>query len=295
MNNSDNFTFERCEAFAQTNFQNLQLIFNFAEKHKDSITSVFPKPDTRERDICIKGLWSRAYLWLYSLNRLKETKDFQTFGSANRALLEIAIDLSLLHQDKTNSSGWKMRQWSLSEKLQGAEQIVKFYSEQNVDIPDTYSEQQEFIKWEKEHILEMRKVLWNGKHPLRWTGNRYLSEDVKNADAFLGKRFSEVLGKPLLEYFQTEYKRMNWYVHSGVASFWNLPKEFFPNLSAFFLKGCADFAFLSTQIVLRDLGLSEHLPEYKQCLDDLEIKKMDSYLKNMESEMSGDLTIIWDE
>ncbi len=295
MNDSDDFSIEKCEALAQANVQNVQLIFNFAEKHKDSIISIFPKPDSRERDICIKGLWSRAYFWLCSLNRLNETKDFQAFGSANRALLEISIDLSLLHQDKTNVSGWKMRQWSLSEKLQGAEQIVKFYTDQNITVPDTYSEQQEFIQFNKSHILAMRNRFWNGNHPQRWTGNRYLSQDVKNADTFLGKTFSEVLGKTLLEYFQTEYKKMNWYVHSGVASFWNLPKEFFPTLSACFLKGCADFAFISTQIVLKDFGLSEHLPDYKQGIENLELKKMDSYLRYMESEMLSDFTNPFDE
>ncbi len=88
---------------------------------------------------------------------------------------------------------------------------------------------------------------------------------------------------------------MNWYVHSGVASFWNLPKDFFPTLSDFFLKGCADFGFVSTQLVLKDFGLSEHLPNYKQHLEDLEFKKMEVHFRNMESEIAENSISFSDE
>ena len=287
--NPENFSIEQSEAFAQANFQNIQLVYNFAEKHKNSITSVFPKPATGHRDTCVKGLWSRVYFWLSSLNKLNSVRDFQATGSANRALLEIAVDLSLLNQDQTNSSGWKMWWWSLSEKLQGAEQIIGFFAKQKLDIPDTYSEQQNFINREKTHILEMRNILWNGKHPKRWTGNGTLFDDLIIADKFLGNDAFEILGKSLTEYYRTEDKKMNWYIHSGVASFWDMPKEAFPLFSGFFLKGCADFAILSTQIVMKDLGLNEHLPSYGQELEKLELDRMESFVRNLETKISDNL------
>ncbi len=281
MVDSNDFSIERCESFAQANFQYLQLVYNFAEKHKNSITSVLPKPAFGHRDVCIKGLWSRIYFWLHSLDRLNTTKDFQAFGSANRALLEITVDLSLLHQDKTNSSGWKMWWWNLSEKLKGAEQIVRFYTEQKLSVPDIYTEQQEFIKCEKTHILEIRDLLWSGKHPQRWSGNGNLFDDLVIADKFLGNKVVKILDKSLTEYYRTEYKIMNWHFHSGVSSFWNLPKESFPILSAFFLKSCADLAILSTQIVIEDFELNEHLPNYREELNDLELDKMESFIENL--------------
>ena len=295
MNDSDNLSLEKSQSFAQANFQNIQLVYNFAEKHKNSITSVFPKPANRHRDVCVKGLWSRVFFWLNTLNRLDQTRDFQAFGSANRALLEIAVDLSLLHQDKTNSSGWKMWWWSESEKLQGAEQIVRFFTEQSLDIPDVYSEQQEFIKRKKTHVVEMRSILWNGKHPKRWTGNGNLFDDLVIADTFLGNTASEILGKSLTEYYRTEYKKMNWYIHSGVASFWDMPKEAFPLFSGFFLKGCADLAILSTQIAMKDFGLSEHLPNYRQELEDLGFERMESYTENLEIKIPDNQINYFDE
>ena len=185
--------------------------------------------------------------------------------------------------------------WSLSEKLQGAEQIVRFFAEQNLEVPDTYSEQQDFIKREKIHVLEMRNLLWNGKHPKRWTGNGNLFDDLVIADKFLEKTASDILGKSLTEYYRTEYKKMNWHIHSGVASFWDMPKETFPLFSGFFLKGCADFAILSTQIVMKDVGLSEHLPDYKQELENLELEKMETFVKNLEIKISDSMTNYFDQ
>ena len=281
MENPDKMSIENCESFAQANFQYMQLVYRFLETHKNSITYVLPKPELGHRDTCIKGLWSRIYFWLHSLNRLNEIKDFQAYGSANRALLEFTVDLALLHKDKTNSTGWKMWWWNLSEKLKGAEQIVRFFTENKLPIPDTYSEQQKFIENKRGHILEMRDLLWGGKHPRRWSGNGNLFDDLVIADEFLGNKVIEILDKSLTEYYRTQYKKMNWHVHSGVSSFWNLPKESFPLFSGFFLKGCADLAMLSTQIVLKDFGLNEHLPNYEKELENLNLDRMDSFVQNL--------------
>ena len=47
---------------------------------------------------------------------------------------------------------------------------------------------------------------------------------------------------------------MNWYIHSGTASFWNVPSEAFDLVVGLALRDCADLAMLSTIIVLRDFG-----------------------------------------
>lgn len=148
--------------------------------------------------------------WLYSLSRLNATRDFQAFGSANRALLEITVDLALLHQDKSNSSGWKMWWWNLSEKLKGAEQIINFFSEKNVAVPSLYTEQQNFIDKEKPMILRMRNSLWNGKHPNRWSGRSNFFDDLVEADKFLGNSVTKILNVSLTEYYRTRFRKMSW-------------------------------------------------------------------------------------
>lgn len=164
--------FEDATDFCEAKFQNVEIVFKFADKHLDVINSVFPRSEFGFRDSCIKGLWYRVYCWLESLTKLNSPKDYQAFAAANRGLFEITVDLALLHNDKTNSSGWKMWWWNLSEKLEGAEKLVKYFDELKLKIPDVYSEQQEFINREKHFVLHMRNQLWGiNKHPQRWSNN----------------------------------------------------------------------------------------------------------------------------
>lgn len=290
MNDFNEGSYQQANDFCEAQFQNVEIIFRFAEKYRDSIHSVFPRNELGYRDACIKGLWYRVYCWLESLTKLNSSAYFQAFAAANRGLFEITIDLALLHEDKTNSSGWKMWMWNLSEKLIGAEQLVEYFTNQNLPIPDAYNEQQEFINREKDMILHMRNQLWNtNKHPKRWTGKGNLFDELKDVDRILGNSVSELFEMSLVQYYRTEYRRMNWFIHSGVSSFWNLPQTAYPNLSIFLLKGCANFGLLSTHIVLKDFGLDEHLPNYYNQLQNLENAKLQTHLNYLDKWVSDEI------
>lgn len=283
MNDNEDFSIEEAVDIAKAMFQNVAVVLQFAESHKDSIISVFPRKESGHRDNCVKGLWYRAYCWLQSLPKLNSPSDFQLFASANRGLMEITVDLALLHQDKTNSSGWKMFQWNLSDKLKGAEAIIRYLKENNIEVSDQYSEYQEFISSEKDNILRIRNAIWKkDEHPKRWTGKGNLFDELKEVDEVLKKSIVELFGMSLSQYYRTEYKRMSWYVHSGVSGIWNMPEESYPLLGAFFLNGCANFGLLSTHIVLKDLGLDKHLPNYHQELKTLEQRKLQNHFSHLE-------------
>jgi hypothetical protein len=290
MDDIDKPAFEKATDFCEAKFQSAEIVFNFAGNHLDAINSVFPRNEFGFRDSCVKGLWYRAYSWLESLTKLNSPKDYQAFAAANRGLFEITVDLALLYDDKTNSSGWKMWWWNLSEKLVGAEILVAYFNEQSIEIPDVYSEQQEFIKREKDSILHMRSQLWNTvKHPKRWSNNGSLFDELKNVDRILETSILKLFGMSLTQYYRTEYRRMNWYIHSGVSSFWNLPAEAYPTLSAFLLDGCANFGLLSTHIVLKDFGLAEHLPNYYEQLQKLETAKLQTQINYLDKWVSDEI------
>jgi len=67
-----------------------------------------------------------------------------------------------------------------------------------------------------------------------------------------------------VEYYRTEYPKMNWRIHSGVAAFWNQPPQAFNLVSGFAFKWCADFSMLSTKIVLSDFEFNEVLDDLRQ-------------------------------
>jgi len=59
----------------------------------------------------------------------------------------------------------------------------------------------------------------------RWTGNANLSDDIVTADQFYDSAVKAELDSTLVEYYRTEYPKMNWRIHSGVAAFLNQPRS----------------------------------------------------------------------
>ena len=198
-------TIEQTKAFATGMYQGAQLVADYMKDRWPTVNGVFVNSQTGHRDVSMKGLWGRAHAWMQTLTKLNDPLDFQATAVANRALLEITVDLILLHQDKTNASGWKMHWWSESQKMKSAEQIIRFYQENGLDVP---------VRNSKSSIDHMRTVLWPNKrnpkkptHPEQWTGNPTLFEDIQMADVFYASEIKADLGSTLTEYYRTEYPR----------------------------------------------------------------------------------------
>jgi hypothetical protein len=109
----------------------------------------------------------------------------------------------------------------------------------------------------------MRKKLWGeNRHPERWTGSRNLLFDIEEVDRFLGAVIQAGIGKTLKEFYETEYRRLNWYIHgSGVAGYWNMPTRVFNLLCAAGYNMACDFGMLCVRIILTDYGFTSHLPD----------------------------------
>ncbi len=238
-----NIDLERSNAFASGMYRGVQVVAAYMhDRAAPLVDGVLPKPDVGHRDASMKGLWLRARGWVQTLERLDETKYVQAISTANRALLEITTDLIVLHHDKTNESGWKLHWWGVSEKMKAAEQTVRFYEDQGLVVPDEYSDLEEFYRNEKQIVDDMRRTLWpvrnnpgKAEHPKRWTGKSDLSVDVERADELHGVVIRADLGKGLVEYYRTEYRKMNWQIHSGTAGWWDpLSNWFLMNMTLLF-------------------------------------------------------------
>lgn len=237
-------------------FAGIQLYREYMRKCEPMIMAVIPRPALGHRDVAIQAVWMRAYAWMQSLELLNHTKHIQAISAGNRSLLEFSVDLVLLHTDQTNSGGWKMYHLAFSERLKAAEQLVQFYGPGNV--PAVHAEAESFILREKNSIDDMRRTLWpNAKdpskaaHPDRWTG-RNLFTDVEAADVAYGDQIKTSLGMSLAEYYRTEYRRMNWLIHSTMAGVTNLDRIYYSNAAVLALKWCQDLAMFCTQVTLKD-------------------------------------------
>ncbi len=118
---------DESKAFATGFFQGAQLVSGYMKDCFRMIEDVEIKSETQHKAEHLKGLWQRAYAWMHTVGKLNNPLDFQALAIANRALLEITVDLVLLHHDETNLSGWKMHWWGFSEKLKACEQIINFF------------------------------------------------------------------------------------------------------------------------------------------------------------------------
>lgn len=286
---------EETKAFATGLFQGSQIVSQYMKDRYPLIEAVIIKSEAGHREASIKGLWMRAYAWMQTLGKLNDPLDFQAISVGNRALLEITVDLVLLHHDKTNESGWKIFQWNVSEKMKASEQIVNFYREQGLNVPDRYEAQEIFYRDEKSIVDNIRVTLWPNKknpgkpvHPDRWTGNGSLFDDVVKADHLYGSVIKADIDSTLVEYYRTEYRKMNWRIHSGVAGFWNQPPQSYNLLCGFALKWCADFAMLCTKIILNDFGFDVALNGLKEEWENIKSQRDLVYFQHLDKFHRGE-------
>jgi hypothetical protein len=285
----DNETNPNTAALADAFYSAVQIVGEYMKECSGMIEGVRVKADTPHRDASIQGLWFRARAWMQSLEALNHTKHFQAISAANRALLEILVDLILLCHDKTNGAGWKIHQWGISERMKAAEQIVEFFADRT--LPEEFEPQKTFYKNEKGIVDHFRRNLWpyrkdpsKARHPSRWTGNADLSVDIEAADAAYGAEIRSQLGIGLIEYYRTRYRKMNWQIHSGTAGFWDFPPAAFDLVVAFAFQDCADLAMLSTKIVLTDFGFGQAIPDLSERWKTVADKRVLAYADKMNRE-----------
>ncbi len=282
------------EARANAMFAGVQLYLRYMRKCHEMIIPVLPRKGLEYRDNAVKAVWLRAYAWMQSLELLNHTKHIQAISAGNRSLLEFTVDLVLLHTDPSNNSGWKMYHLSFSERLKAAEQLVDFYGVGNV--PPVHAEAEGFITREKASIEDIRRHLWpsrkdpgKGIHPERWT-NRNLFDDVEAADAIYGDQIRASLGMSLAEYYRTEYRRMNWLIHSTMAGITNLDRTYYSNAAGLALKWCQDLAMFCTKITLRDQQFHDAIDDLNAQWRELRDERARNYERLMREYESGERT-----
>lgn len=268
---------DEAHKIAEKGFQNVEIVCNFIEdRYKNSISGIQVRPAFQVRDDALIGLWFRCFSWVKSLSRLNQETDFQPITTANRSLLEILVDMILLHNDKTNDLAETLFWWHQSEKLKAAELKIAFEKKNKKNV-DVYCE--DFIRREENEIKAKRKSIWGGddnKHPnyKRWT-KRDLAADVRKADEIYSAEINKVLGSSLEEFYETKYRMMNWNIHSGISSFWQYSPAKFSYDNFFYMWDSASFSVLCTRILMSDLRLDKTIPDYEKLYEDLLIARHD--------------------
>jgi hypothetical protein len=211
-----------------------------------------------ERDNCLWGLFLRATAMMSSVSRLQQPIDFQLLAAANRGLIEILVDMILIHHDKTQASAKLMRRWEDSAILRMGQTTKEYFKKKKLPIPETYKPRAVFMLTHGRRVQRSRRRLWVNKkgktyHPMRWT-NRDLGTDTKKAD--------ELHGTKLEEMYRTEYQRLCAHVHgSGLMFLRELPDTAYNSLAGLSYLSCADLAMECAKIICNDYGFTIALDE----------------------------------
>jgi hypothetical protein len=255
--------------FAEGVHQSVVFVSN--EMHnrlRNQIDSIIQLDD---REHSIVGLYYRALMWLKSIEALNSSLHIQAIVSANRALLEIAVDLLYLNYDRDGGVTAQYIFWEESARLKIGEGAVRYFERMNQAVPFQYTPFAEFVANNRERIRSIREGFeWGTRHPDRWM-NKNLGEAVSTVDKYetdlsnnrVGTSIIfEELGSSLEFIYANEYPRMNLFIHAtGQSTLYRLTAQELDFASAQYSLACTKLAMFIMRIVLTDLGFAR-LPEF---------------------------------
>lgn len=272
---------EEAHNFAEAFYGGIDLTLKAYNQYNPHIAGVLPTPGRLMRDRAItKNLWPRAYGWVSSLQKLNQPIDYQAMASGCRSLIEILVDVVLLAESNGDEAAGQMLIFADSEKLNMCQSVTRYFKNRGEEIPEAYADQQGFIDRNLDRVTMARRERWGGKHPRRWTG-RDLSQDVEVIDNRHAAIFEEELEMSLTKLYRTEYRRICWHIHSGLASTWDMPAETFPTIAGFSLKWSAELAMLIVKFIQKDLRILEANPQLEEHYRELQEARTKIFVKRV--------------
>ncbi len=275
---------ETINAATEGYFAGLKIVSEYLTKcQEDLINPVLSTSESELRDSAIKTLYVRAVLWVQALERLNHYSHVQSSLSATRSLLELVVDLILLHCDKTNLTAEKMNAFAELDKWRGCRNVVEFFTQKGLPIPDKYQIRELTYHTQDARMDSLKKQYWNNKNVRRWSGRNGILEDIKEADRLYGQSITDEIGISLEELYLAQYKFLSWSVHSNTGQFWDaIPQAYYLACgTAFDLS--ATLGMLCVKIVLNDFGLSAHLPELGEKWDQIKERRAVNVLSRIQS------------
>ncbi|MEW6737832.1 MAG: hypothetical protein AB1489_41510 [Acidobacteriota bacterium] len=282
--------------FTQQQFHRVNCIYEVMERHVYPI--IEREIDAQEslqewdREPTFLGLFLRALTWVKSIDKLDEPTDLQPILTSVRALLETSVDLNLLRAEPGTTLCWKMYWWEESAKLKAATCLRDYYKRAlprdgknfPADIPSVSADAMQFIDNNEAHLLNQRRTLWPShvsnsgapKHPERWTGSGELLTDVRAADRAGGSLIKTIVGMPLEEFYESEYRRLSWNVHgSGLTIVRRLTPSGVHLMCGFGYLCCARLALLCTKLVVDEFGVANEISIIQKVIDGIAADQAD--------------------
>ncbi len=184
-------------------------VFHFSEKRIMPILKATFAVTESDRDRVIIGTYSMIHESLETVTLMNRVSAIQGVGSAAKTLLELALELKFLCDDKSNASAEKYIAYATIERHRISKRILKFYAEKNVEPELTMDEGLKSTIKPDAFIEKLIATHWPGssiKTLHHWSGIKAVFDRAVR----LGPEYERL-------YWEI-YTVMNWHDHSNPAS-----------------------------------------------------------------------------
>ncbi len=201
-----------------------------------------------ERETCFVATYYRAALDAHSLVVLNDPKHFEAIAQLSRTLFELAVDMRLLAVIDRGAE--KMMAFSDLERLKSAREVVSLgETDREASLAARYLHDREAS------ITERRRELWPNIDRLNHWSGMDLPTRVK------------ALREPFSEMHTAHYRRLSWYVHSGLAGVLSFERDAFEAVAGIALQVAAECYEDILRAVIVEIQLSKVVEDIHKRLD----------------------------
>jgi hypothetical protein len=213
-----------------------------------------------DREKVILGLYYRSVGLCRTAIELKSAIHQQSLTSAERSVIELYVDMELVHRNAIPDAVEKVIAFTDWQKLKAARRRVAFYTKYS-DLDRTPSKatvHREFITTHEQRIVDQVAALWGPKaKPEHWSGINLIER-------------GERLGKDVEYLVMKDYDRRNFYVHTGLTGIFNMSQQNFEQLCMFALTMIGECMLKELPILGKELKLAQAIEGHEESLEAIE-------------------------
>jgi hypothetical protein len=213
-----------------------------------------------DRQKVILGLYYRSVGFCRTAIELKSVIHQQSLTSAERSVIELYIDMELVHRNAIPDAVAKVIAFGDWQKLNAARRMDKFFTDNPAldEQPSKATVHRAYIASEEQRIIQRIAQLWGANAKPKYWSELNLIDRSKRLD-----KDAEYL-------VMKDYDRRNFYVHSGLVGVFNLSAQNFEQLCMFALNLIGGCMLNALKILGQELKFSKAIAGYDETMAALE-------------------------
>lgn len=221
-------------------------------------------PQAPPRQTALSGLFYRMMGFAQTAVRLQSPVHQQSLTSAERSVIELWIDMELLHRDVVPEGVEKILAFVDVQKLKAARRTVRFFVDHPEldETPSKATRHQGFIDAKAVEVEATAQRLWprpDGRPPKpdHWSG---FNLEIR----------AKMLGVPEELQVLEGYDMRNFAVHTGLAGVMGFDAKAFEIMCSQAVQGISACMLSALKIMGKELDVHSHVAVYDQIIADLE-------------------------